>query len=101
MRTTTLLLALAVLAATAAAVAEAEPNNDFGIAQDVALGEGVTGTVSPAGDADFYRLTTDRPGVVTASVTGVPAAMRPSVTIYSSYLLSPCLQAQLPAEQAS
>jgi hypothetical protein len=55
----------------AGASAELEPNDDPAHATDLPANSYREGFLSPKGDVDYYRLTTDGPSVVKAQLTGV------------------------------
>ena len=66
---------------TSAQMSETEPNNEFGDANLVPLATPVTATIYPAGDYDWFKVVVTKTGVLTASVTNVPASMRAEVVI--------------------
>ena len=49
-----------------------EPNDSFGTASPIKLGAPVRGTILPRGDADWYRISTQRPGDLFIRITGIP-----------------------------
>ena len=83
------ILALALFTAcftgiATAQIAETEPNNAFGDANLIPLGTPVTATINPVGDYDWFKVVVTKTGVLTASVTNVPDAMRAEVNIYGA-----------------
>ena len=69
---------------TSAQMSETEPNNEFGDANLVPLATPVTATIYPAGDYDWFKVVVTKTGVLTASVTNVPASMRANIELYGA-----------------
>ncbi len=61
-----------------------EPNNSFGSAVPLKLGAVVSGTILPKGDADWYRISTNRPGSLTVHITDSPADLEMSARIFNN-----------------
>ncbi|MDX2011787.1 MAG: ABC transporter substrate-binding protein [Myxococcaceae bacterium] len=55
----------------AGASAEYEPNDELGKATDLPPNSYREGFINPRGDVDYFKLTTDGPSIVKATVTGV------------------------------
>ncbi len=49
-----------------------EPNNSFGSAVPLKLGSAISGTILPRGDADWYRVSTVRPGNLRVQISESP-----------------------------
>jgi hypothetical protein len=62
---------LTVVPEEAGASAEYEPNDELGKATDLPPNSYREGFINPRGDVDFFKLTTDGPSIVKATVSGV------------------------------
>jgi hypothetical protein len=63
-----------------------EPNNGFGSASPLAIGETVQATILPATDSDWYRVDVDEQGELKVAVTGVPENLDISCRVWNSDL---------------
>ena len=65
----------AALRLYAQSAAESEPNNDFGVANAIALNSAVGGAINPTRDGDWYTFTVERHGELRVTVSGVAAEL--------------------------
>ncbi len=67
-------------------VVDFEPDGEIGDAQEISANVPVEGYIFPADDGDFYRIHLNSPGVLEASLTGVPkdiaASMKGRIDLY-------------------
>jgi Caspase domain len=61
-----------------------EPNNSFGTATLLALGQAVTATILPKGDSDWYRVTVDEQGALDVAITHVPANLAVQFRVWNA-----------------
>lgn len=57
------------------AVDAGEPNNAFGVATPLALGQPFAANILPGGDGDWYAVDVDHQGELQVAITGVPQEM--------------------------
>ncbi len=67
-----------------ASVDPAEPNNDYGSAAVLAIGEPIKVTHLPASDNDWYRVHVDEQGQLDVNITNVPANLDIFYRIWNS-----------------
>lgn len=73
------------LTATFAATADAfEPNDLFGAATPLALGQSVQGTILPKNDGDWYAVSVSTPGTLTVSIGAVAPNLDIVFRIYNA-----------------
>lgn len=80
-----LCIGLALHPVSVFAASETEQNGKLGIANAVTAGEANTGTFSPSGDQDWYKITLATQGRLECSVTNPPANIRPYITLYNRH----------------
>jgi hypothetical protein len=62
-------------------------NNLPGEALQIQPGQTVSGTISKAGETDYFVFPMDSSGIVSLTVDGVPADMKPRITISNEYFM--------------
>jgi len=62
---------------------ETEPNDKLGIANAVTAGATNTGSFTPAGDNDWFKIALQTPGRLVCSITSLPANIRSYITLYN------------------
>lgn len=62
--------------------AESEDNNTISKSNPVATGTPVSGTLQPAGDADWFRFDITTPGILHVNADGIPSTVRSQIRIY-------------------
>ncbi|MBI3958898.1 MAG: PPC domain-containing protein, partial [Chloroflexi bacterium] len=77
------LLAGGVFSAAAQNVAEAEPNDNFGLANAISLNSAVSGAINPTRDADWYTFTVERHGELRLQVSGVAAELDINLRVWN------------------
>jgi|WetSurSiteA1Bulk_404760.scaffolds.fasta_scaffold00538_5 hypothetical protein len=59
-----------------------EPNNGFGDATDIELGNTINAYICPLEDTDYYKINIDGPSVLVLKVQDVPEGMIPSISLW-------------------
>ncbi len=60
-----------------------EPNNGFGDATGIELGDTINAYICPVIDNDYYKVNMDGPGVLVLKVSGVPEDMLTELSLYN------------------
>lgn len=67
-----------------AAVDSGEPNNSFGQAAPLSLGESIAANILPQNDVDWYRIEVEHHGELSIAVTAVPETLAIRVRVWNS-----------------
>jgi hypothetical protein len=80
------LLILFIFATGVGALAQGQSGNDVpGEALQLQPGQTVSGSISKAGETDYFVFPMESSGIVSLTVDGVPADMKPRITINNEY----------------
>lgn len=60
-----------------------EPNNGFGDAAGIEIGDTINAYICPVIDNDYYKVNMDGPGVLVLKVSDVPEEMLAEITLYN------------------
>lgn len=63
---------------------QGEPNNNFGAAAPLSIGQALSVTLLPAGDRDWYRLTVDHHGELRLAATNVASDLAVNVRVWTA-----------------
>jgi hypothetical protein len=81
-----LLILLIFVLGAAGALAQGQSGNDLpGDALQIQPGQVVSGSISKAGEIDYFVFPMDSSGIVSLTVDGVPVDMKPRITINNEY----------------
>ena len=80
-----LCIAMVLQPFSAFAAEETEPNGKLGIANAVTAGEANTGSFTPAGDNDWFKVALQTPGRLVCSITSPPENIRSYITLYNRH----------------